>query len=154
MKNFIKDWSGKETNWKHAEQGVYRREDGKGAVIQFGSHDWDAHADVGEGMQNIGVGRSGAEARSLVDDVLLKGKNPPPPEMTPGTFLEQVTEKIRRAGLSSSIIIRARQIRGAEGVELGTGKTFSVAIIINEWGMKEGQRSYQVFSGSRSREPV
>lgn len=145
-------WGEEEPDWNHMGSGLYQRKDGKGTVTRIGSHDWSAQADVGNGLQSVGIWRSGMEGRHFVNDALAKGKIPPPPEVTPGTLLEQVTEKIRRAGLSSSVTVRVRRGR-ADGVMLGANGVFDVAIVLNEWGMKAGQQSYQVFEGT-SREPV
>jgi hypothetical protein len=138
--------------WVHAEQGLYRRRDGKGVVEQLGSHEWEASADVGDGLKRVGIGFSGANGRHLVDDALSKGKIPSPPKVTPGTLLEQVIEKIRVAGLLPAISVRVCPGKRIEGVVLGVGVdgTFDVSIVVNEWGFKPGQRSYQVFDG-RSR---
>lgn len=144
------------TWWQHLRAGVYQRRDGKGVVKQIGSHDWSALADVGEGLQSVGIGRSGQEGRWLVDAALSEGKIPAPPAVTPGTFLEQVTEKIRRAGLGACVSLRGIPMRGhGEGVLLGLNGA-EVAILVNEWGWKPGQRSYQVWDASSlySGEPI
>ena len=147
-------WLGEdEPDWNHPGQGIYRRRDGKGSVIRFGSHEWNAQADVGAGMQDVGVGCSAQEGRHLVDDALLNGEIPSLPAVTPGTLFEQVTEKIRRAGFSSSVSTRLHRMKCADGVALGMGEIFDVVICVNRWGMKEGQRSYQVF-GEHMREPA
>jgi hypothetical protein len=146
--------------WEHSEAGLYRRHDGKGIVKQVGSHDWATHADVGQGLRSCGIGATAAEARDLVDGAIARGTIPAIGEASPGTFLEQVTAKLQRTGLALSP--RAGQIRHAEAepwdcedgeeqpqdtdaVLLGTGDAFDVAIVVNHWGHKPGQLSYQVF---------
>jgi hypothetical protein len=141
-------------DWEHVEAGFYRRLDRKGSTTQFGSHEWSVCVDVGDGMVDTGsVGFSGENARYLIDTALSKGKIPSLPRVTPGILAEQVTEKIRQAGFSSSIRVRAGRVKGAERVVLGVDGGSDVSIVLNKWGMKAGQQSYQVFVGT-SREPI
>jgi hypothetical protein len=52
------------------------------------------------GNDRVRVEPTATEARQLVDNALANGKITPPPEVTPGTFFEQVSAKLKRMGLS------------------------------------------------------
>jgi len=146
--------------WIHPGAGSYRRVDERGVVTQVGSHDWRVSVDVGTGMREVGICPSGQMAREYADDILSRGKLPPPPKHLQETFAERAAEKIRRraektrrAGFGVISVNAYTDVEVAEdftiaseGVLLSVTSEPTVALVVNAWGMKKGQHSYRVLA--------